>query len=42
MLLVMGDIEAKRDSYREKVKQLGGEVTEDEEDGEEEDEEDVD
>jgi intracellular protein transport protein USO1 len=35
MLLVMGDIEAKRDAYREKVKELGGEVTEDEDDGEE-------
>jgi intracellular protein transport protein USO1 len=40
MLLVMGDIEAKRDGYRAKVKDLGGEVTEDEEseDGDEEDE----
>jgi len=36
MLLVMGDIEAKRDLYREKVKELGGEVTEDEDDDEEE------
>jgi hypothetical protein len=42
MLLVMGDIEAKRDVYRERVRGLGGEVSEDDEDDEdgEEDEED--
>jgi intracellular protein transport protein USO1 len=39
MLLVMDDIEAKRDAYREKVKELGGEVTEDEDEGEEGDDE---
>lgn len=39
MLLVMGDIEAKRDEYRGKVKTLGGEVSEDDEDDEEEEEE---
>ncbi|KAK3706615.1 Vesicle-mediated ER to Golgi transport protein [Vermiconidia calcicola] len=33
MLLVMGDIEAKRDGYREKIKQLGGELSEDEDEG---------
>ncbi|KAH9825971.1 intracellular protein transport protein USO1-like [Teratosphaeria destructans] len=38
MLLVMGDIETKRDEYKAKIKQLGGEVTEDE--GEDEDEDD--
>lgn len=39
MLLVMSDIEAKRDEYRAKVKELGGEVSADEdEDGDEEDE----
>ena len=38
MLLVMGDIEAKRDAYREKVKTLGGEVSEDDDDGEDEEE----
>ncbi|KAK0789916.1 Vesicle-mediated ER to Golgi transport protein [Friedmanniomyces endolithicus] len=50
MLLLMGDLEAKKDAYREKVKELGGSVSEDEdeededEDGEEEeaDEEGVD
>ncbi|KAK3648972.1 Vesicle-mediated ER to Golgi transport protein [Elasticomyces elasticus] len=40
MLLLMGDIEAKRDGYRDRLKELGGEVTEDEEDEDEEDEED--
>ncbi|EME83551.1 uncharacterized protein MYCFIDRAFT_94547, partial [Pseudocercospora fijiensis CIRAD86] len=30
MLLVMGDIEAKRDEYKAKIKVLGGEVSEDE------------
>ncbi|GAB7366147.1 hypothetical protein MBLNU230_g7709t1 [Neophaeotheca triangularis] len=30
MLLVMGDLEAKRDEYRGKVKKLGGDVSEDE------------
>ena len=42
MLLVMGDIEARRDAYRDKVKQLGGAVSEaddEDEDGEEEDDE---
>lgn len=38
MLLVMGDIETKRDEYRAKTKALGGEVS-DEEDDEEDDEE---
>ena len=42
MLLVMGDIEAKRDQYREKVKELGGEVSEDDEDGEGEEDDDGD
>ncbi|KAM3425290.1 hypothetical protein BST61_g7237 [Cercospora zeina] len=40
MLLVMGDIEAKRDEYKEKIKELGGEVTEDEDESEEEDDDD--
>ncbi|GIZ42136.1 hypothetical protein CKM354_000541500 [Cercospora kikuchii] len=43
MLLVMGDIEAKRDEYKEKIKSLGGEVTDeesDEDDDEDEDEDD--
>ena len=39
MLLVMGDIEAKRDSYREKVKELGGEVSDDDEEDEDDEEE---
>nr|POE62996.1 intracellular protein transport protein uso1 [Quercus suber] len=46
MLLVMGDIEAKRDEYRDKIKSLGGEVSEDEdeddEDGSEGDDDDLD
>lgn len=37
MLLLMGDMEAKRDEYREKVKKMGGQVTDDEEEGDEED-----
>ncbi|KAK5125954.1 hypothetical protein LTR85_011309 [Meristemomyces frigidus] len=37
MLLVMGDIEAKRDEYRAKIKELGGEVTEDEDEDDDED-----
>ncbi|KAK5703998.1 Vesicle-mediated ER to Golgi transport protein [Elasticomyces elasticus] len=37
MLLLMGDIEAKRDGYRDRLKELGGEVTEDEEDEDDED-----
>jgi hypothetical protein len=41
MLLVLGDIESKRDEYKGKVKELGGEVT-DEEDEEDEDDEDED
>ncbi|KAF2163651.1 hypothetical protein M409DRAFT_68268 [Zasmidium cellare ATCC 36951] len=41
MLLVMGDIEAKRDEYKAKIKELGGDVTDDDED-EDEDEEDED
>lgn len=46
MLLVIGDIEAKRDQYKAKLKELGGEVSEedddeDEEEDEEEDGEDV-
>ncbi|KAK5174919.1 Vesicle-mediated ER to Golgi transport protein [Saxophila tyrrhenica] len=36
MLLVMGDIETKRDEYRVKLKEMGGEVTDDEEDEDEE------
>jgi intracellular protein transport protein USO1 len=44
MLLVMAEIEEKRDAYRAKVKELGGDVTEDEDDeegdGEDEEEED--
>ncbi|KAK5128117.1 hypothetical protein LTR08_004188 [Meristemomyces frigidus] len=36
MLLVLEEIEAKRDGYRIKVKELGGEVSEDEEDDEDE------
>ncbi|KAK4898507.1 Vesicle-mediated ER to Golgi transport protein [Elasticomyces elasticus] len=39
MLLLMGDIEAKRDGYRDRLKELGGEVTEDEEDDDEDEEE---
>ncbi|USW53579.1 hypothetical protein Slin15195_G068980 [Septoria linicola] len=42
MLLVMGDIEARRDEYKEKIKKLGGEVTEDEDSDDEEDDEDED
>lgn len=42
MLLVMGDIEAKRDEYREKVSALGGQVSEEEDDDEEEEESDED
>lgn len=38
MLLVMGDIESKRDEYRTKVKELGGEVSEDDDDDDDEDE----
>ena len=40
MLLVMGDIEAKRDAYRAKVKELGGEVSDDEDDEEGDEDED--
>ncbi|KAF2215713.1 hypothetical protein CERZMDRAFT_56434 [Cercospora zeae-maydis SCOH1-5] len=40
MLLVMGDIEAKRDEYKEKIKALGGEVTEDEDESEEDEDDD--
>lgn len=32
LLLVLGEIEAKRDEYKEKVRELGGEVSEDEDD----------
>ena len=39
MLLVMGDIETKRDEYKAKIKELGGEITDDEDEDEEEDEE---
>lgn len=39
MLMVMSDLEAKRDEYRERLKKLGGEVTEDEDEDDEEDEE---
>ena len=35
MLLVMGDIEARRDGYRERVRELGGEVSEEEDEDEE-------
>ena len=43
MLMVMGDIEAKRDGYKERLKKLGEEVTGDEDgDGEEEDDADQD
>ncbi|KAI6799072.1 hypothetical protein KC361_g3104 [Hortaea werneckii] len=38
MLLVMGDIEAKRDGYRSKIREMGGEVSEEDEDESEEDE----
>lgn len=38
MLLVLGDIESKRDEYKSKVKELGGEITDDDEDDEDEDE----
>ncbi|KAI6886587.1 hypothetical protein KC360_g2379 [Hortaea werneckii] len=38
MLLVMGDIEAKRDGYRRKIREMGGEVSEEDEDESEEDE----
>ncbi|KAK5723008.1 Vesicle-mediated ER to Golgi transport protein [Elasticomyces elasticus] len=39
MLLLMADIEAKRDGYRDRLKELGGEVMEDEEDDEYDEEE---
>lgn len=42
MLLVMGDIEAKRDEYREKIRSLGGEVTDEEEDEDEDSDEEED
>jgi intracellular protein transport protein USO1 len=35
LLLVLGDLEEKQSRYRDKIKSLGGEVTEDEEDDEE-------
>lgn len=38
MLLLMADIESKRDAYKEKVKELGGDVTDEEEEDEDEDE----
>ncbi|RMY71227.1 hypothetical protein D0863_05292 [Hortaea werneckii] len=38
MLLVMGDIEAKRDGYRSKIREMGGEVSEEEDDESDEDE----
>ena len=37
MLLVMGDIESKRDAYRSRVKDLGGEISEDGEGNEDDD-----
>ncbi|RMY60767.1 hypothetical protein D0865_01346 [Hortaea werneckii] len=42
MLLVMGDIEAKRDGYRNKIREMGGEVSEEEDDDESDDDEDED
>lgn len=38
LLLVLGEIEAKRDEYKERVKELGGEVSEEEDDEEDEEE----
>jgi len=40
MLLLMGDLEAKKDVYREKVKELGGSVSEEDDEEEDDDEED--
>ncbi|SMQ45365.1 unnamed protein product [Zymoseptoria tritici ST99CH_3D1] len=40
LLLVLGDIESKRDEYKAKVKELGGEVTDDDEDDDEDEDED--
>jgi intracellular protein transport protein USO1 len=40
MLLVLSDIESKRDVYKKKLKALGGEVTDDDEDDEDGDEDD--
>jgi intracellular protein transport protein USO1 len=34
LLLVLGDLEEKQSRYRDKIKELGGEVTEDEEEDE--------
>lgn len=42
LLLVLGDIESKRDQYKSKVKELGGEVTDDDEDEDDEEDEDED
>jgi hypothetical protein len=42
MLLVMGDIESKREEYKTKIKELGGEVSEDDEDDDDEDDDDED
>jgi hypothetical protein len=40
MLLLLSDIESKRDAYKKKLKALGGEVTDDDEDDEDDDEDD--
>lgn len=42
LLLVLGELEGKRDEYKTKVKALGGEVTDDEDDSQGEDNDDVD
>ncbi|KAI7282470.1 hypothetical protein KC345_g3496 [Hortaea werneckii] len=42
MLLVMGDIEAKRDAYRSKIREMGWEVSEEEEESEEDEDEEED
>ena len=42
LVLVIEDIEKKRDEYKDKVRELGGEVSEDDEDSEDEDEDDDD
>lgn len=40
MLMVMSDLEGKRDEYKQKLKELGAEVSEDEDDDEDDDDED--
>lgn len=42
MMLIIEDIEKKRDEYKGKVRELGGEVSEDDDDDEDEDEDDED